>query len=95
LLQIGLVAVLEHDRLPGASAWEDRVAREKIRLSVGRLEAKARTSWGVTGTWYHLDIAQMNVTRLEGDVDRTELADDRFGEPVADKLRAEHFLDAG
>jgi hypothetical protein len=37
----------------------------------------------------------MKLARLEGEVDRAGLADRRFGEPVADQLRAEHLLDAG
>ena len=95
LPQVGRVSVLEHDRLPRASAREDRVARKQICFSMRRLEAKARASGGVTWTWYHLDIAWMNIARLEGDVDRTELADDLFSELVADKLRAEHEAASG
>src|SRR5262249_28160966 len=95
ILQVGLVPILERDRLPRASAREDRVAREQICISIGRLEAKARASRGVTWTWYHLDIAEMNLASLKGDVDRTELVACRSGEPVAGKLRTEHFFDAG
>src|SRR5262249_8355062 len=60
-----------------------------------RPEAEARASRGVTWSRYHLDVAEMNIARLKGDVDRTELADCRFGEPMAGQLRANHFLNAG
>src|SRR5262245_25236636 len=79
ILQVGFVSILERDRLPRASAREERVAREQICLSIGRLEVEARASGGMTWTWYHLDIAEMNFAYLKGDVDRTELADCRFG----------------
>ena len=49
----------------------------------------------MTGGRYHLDVAEMNIARLKGDVDRTELADCRFGEPMAGQFRAKHFFNAG
>jgi hypothetical protein len=48
----------------------------------------------VTRGRYHLDIAQLNMAGVEGMVDRAELADRHFGEPVANQLRTKPLLEA-